>query len=291
MTQGVIHDIGYQHYDGPRLGRRAITRALFLESAKAAYGLGRAAKSKIMPMLLLAAICLPPLIMVAITSFANLNELPGDYTTYILNAQPLVMIYVAGQAPASVSRDLRFGVMPLYFSRPMGRIDYVLAKYGALAVALFVFMALPLTILFLGALLAKLPLGEQLPDYSRSMAGAALLALVLAGLTLVIAAITPRRGLGIAAIMAVLVVLSGVQAATQGIAVETQHESVATYASLLSPFTLVHDVQHVLLGAKSVLQESPVPAAGIAVFLGATVLAIAGAVGALLLRYRKFTTS
>ena len=57
--QGVIHDLGYRHYDGPRAGRQYIARALFLESAKGAYGLGRSAKSKIMPMLLLAAICMP----------------------------------------------------------------------------------------------------------------------------------------------------------------------------------------------------------------------------------------
>ena len=34
-------------------------------------------------------------------------------------------------------------------------------------------MALPITLLLVGALLAELPLGEQLPDYLRAMAGAA----------------------------------------------------------------------------------------------------------------------
>ena len=59
------------------------------------------------------------------------DELPGDYTSYVLNVQLLVMVYVAGQAPASVSRDLRFRVVSLYFSRPLERIDYVVAKYAA----------------------------------------------------------------------------------------------------------------------------------------------------------------
>ena len=78
-----------------------------------------------------------------------------------------------------------------------------------MAVALFLLMALPLTLLFAGALLAELPLGEQLPDYLRAMAGAAIYALVLAGIGLVVAAMTPRRGLGVAAVVAVLLVLSG----------------------------------------------------------------------------------
>ena len=86
--QGVIHDIGYRHYDGPRAGRGYIARALFLESAKGAYGLGRSAKSKVMPMLLLAAICLPAFIIVVIATVTNDDELPGDYTSYVLNVQP-----------------------------------------------------------------------------------------------------------------------------------------------------------------------------------------------------------
>src|SRR5687767_6791444 len=96
--QGVIHDLGYRHYDGPRGGRAQILRALLLESAKGAYGLGRATKSKIMPMLLLAAICLPAMVIAIVTSVANLDELPANYTEYLLNVHPLIMIYVAGQA-------------------------------------------------------------------------------------------------------------------------------------------------------------------------------------------------
>ncbi|MGZ4592969.1 MAG: ABC transporter permease [Actinomycetes bacterium] len=286
-NQGVIHDLGYRHYDGPRLGRAHIARALLLESAKGAYGLGRSARSKIMPMLLLGAICLPALIIAAIAAVTKADELPASYTSYVLNVQILVMIYVAGQAPASVSRDLRFRVMSLYFSRPLQRIDYVVAKYVAMTTALFLFMALPLTILFAGALLAKLPIGEQLPDYLRSLASALLVALVLAGIGLVIAAVTPRRGLGVAGIIAVLAILAGVQGAVQAIAVDQKQDAVAGYAGLLSPFTLVDGVQHALLGADTVLPEGPPGTIGALVFLAATVLVVGGCFGVLVLRYRK----
>lgn len=284
--QGVIHDLGYRHYDGPRGGRGQILRALLLESAKGAYGLGRATRSKIMPMLLLAAVCLPALVIAIVTSVANMDELPANYTHYILNVHPLVMIYVAGQAPASVSRDLRFRVMPLYFSRPMQRIDYVVAKYAALALATFVFMALPLSILFAGALLAKLPLGENLPDYLRSLGGAALLALVLAGIGLLIASLTPRRGLGIAAIIAVLAVLAAVGGAVMGIAGDEGQTTVEGYAPLISPFMMVHSVQSVLFGADNVLPEPPGTAGGF-VFVAVLLLLIGGSFAALLLRYRR----
>jgi ABC-2 type transport system permease protein len=285
--QSVIHDLGYRHYDGPRLGRAHIARALYVESAKGAYGLGRAARTKIVPMLLLGAMCLPAFIMAVITAVTNADKLPGDYTAYVLNVSLLVMVYVASQAPASVSRDLRFRVMSLYFSRPLERIDYVAAKYAAMASAVFLLMALPLTILFVGALLAKLPIGEQVPDYLRALGGALLTALVLAGVGLVIAAITPRRGLGVAAIIAVLAVLAGVQGSLRAIAIDQHEHTFAGYSGLISPFTLVEGVQHSVLGAKSVLPPGPPGTVGSLVYVAVTLAVIGACFGALLLRYRK----
>ena len=287
--QGVIHDLGYRHYDGKRLGRTYIRGALFIESAKGSYGLGRPARSKIMPMLILGAMCLPAVIIAVIAGVTQADKLPASYTSYIFSVQLLVMIYVAGQAPASVSRDLRFHVMSLYFSRPLERIDYVVAKFAAMATALFLLMALPLTILLAGALLAKLPLSAQLPDYLRSLGGAALGAILLAAIGLVIAAMTPRRGLGVAAIIAVLAVQAGVQTAVQAIAMEENQETFAGYAGLLSPFSLVDGVQHGLLGAEIVAPVSPPGTTGALVFLGVIVVIVAACFGALTLRYRKVT--
>lgn len=286
-NSGVIHDIGYQHYDGARLGRQYITRALYLDSALGAYGLGRSAKSKIVPMLLFAVMCVPAFIIAVIAAVTDASQLPADYTSYLLNVQVLVAIYVASQAPASVSRDLRFRVVSLYFSRPLRRIDYVLAKYAALTTALFLFIATPLTIMFAGSLLAELPIDEQVPDYLRSLTGGLIAALVLAGIGLVIAAVTPRRGLGVAAIITVLLVLAGVGGVIQGIADDEGKDTVAGYAGLISPFTLVDGVQAAVLGAESALPAEPPGTTGAIVFVLVTVAIIAGCFGALLMRYRK----
>ena len=121
-------------------------------------------------------------------------------------------IFLGAQSPVVMSRDLRYRVASLYFSRPLSRQQYVQAKYAGMVVALLVLMALPLTLLLAGALLAELPVGDQLADYLRAMAGVALLALLLAGIGLFVAAMTPRRGLGVAAVVGVLLVLSGLQA-------------------------------------------------------------------------------
>ena len=56
---GVIHDLGYRRYDGPRLGRVQIVRALIWHSFRSAWGMGRGVKAKIIPILAVIAICLP----------------------------------------------------------------------------------------------------------------------------------------------------------------------------------------------------------------------------------------
>jgi ABC-2 type transport system permease protein len=288
--QGVIHDIGYRHFDGERRGRRYIRRALFVDSLRGAYGLGRSARSKVMPILLLAVMCMPALAIVAITAVTGADELVAGYSSYLLNVQLVISVFVAAQSPALVSKDLRFRVTSLYFSRPLARVDYVLGKFGAMASALFVLTAAPLTIMFLGALVVGLPIGEQIPDYLRALAGAALLSLILAGIGLVIAAMTPRRGLAVAAVIAVLVVLSGVQAAVQEIAFAEGAPDTAAYLGLISPYTLVETIQSSLLGAASPLPAPPDTIGG-AVFAAAAVSLIAGSFTALLLRYRSVSVS
>ena len=56
---GVIHDIGYRRYTGRRLGRAQIIRALYWHSLRSAFGIGRGAKAKIVPVITFVVICLP----------------------------------------------------------------------------------------------------------------------------------------------------------------------------------------------------------------------------------------
>ena len=91
---GAIHDIGYRHYDGPRLGPTYIARSLFVHSLRGAFGLGRSARTKVMPMLLFAVMILPALIIAAVAIFTDADELPLEYTAYAVNLQIIVAIFV-----------------------------------------------------------------------------------------------------------------------------------------------------------------------------------------------------
>jgi len=284
---GAIHDIGYRHYDGPRLGAAYIARSLYVDTLRGAFGLGRSAKSKIMPFVLLGVMVIPAVTIGIVTGYFGFAELPLGYTRYSFTMQVVITIFLGSQAPAAMSRDLRFRVAPLYFSRPLSRQQYVQAKFAGMSTALFILVGLPITLLFLSALLADLTLEDQLPDYLRAMGGAVVLALVLAGIGLVVAAMTPRRGLGVAAVVGVLLVLSGIQVTVRAMAEEFGSDTFAGYAGLLSPFTLIDGIQAGPLGADSVMGTPPEGAAMATVFCLVAVGLVAGAYAVLLVRYRK----
>lgn len=283
----VIHDIGYRHYEGARLGHGYIVRSLFLQSLRGAYGLGRSSRSKVMPFLLLAAVTAPAVVMVAVLNIGPLEDLPVPYPSYMVQLQLVVAIFVAGQAPQAVSRDLRFGTMPLYFSRPLRRHHYVLAKYAGLACAVMALLTAPLLVLYAGALLAELSWWDQTRGLLQGLAGAAALSLVLAGLGLVIAAFTPRRGVGVAAIITVLLVPTAVQGIAQGLSMDRQRDDLATLSALVAPVTAVDGLQSWVFGLDPTTGVTPPDTIQGLAFLAVVVALVGGSLGVLLLRYRK----
>jgi ABC-2 type transport system permease protein len=299
---GAIHDIGYRHYDGPRLGTPYIARALFVHSLRGAFGLGRSTKTKVMPLLLLAVMVVPALLIAAIAVVTGDDKLPLEYTAYAVNLQIIVSVFVASQAPQSVSRDLRFRVVALYFSRPLSRLAYVEAKLLAMSAAVFLLLAIPLLVLYGGALLAQMSFWDNTRGVLVALAGAVIFAVVLASMSLVIAAFTPRRGLGVAAVVAVLLVLAAVGGTIRGIAEsQSSHDvvngvvqdpsSVAAYAGLISPFTLVDGVQTWAFRAKSSIDMPPPGTTGGIVFVLVTIAIVAACFGLLTLRYRRVSVS
>ncbi|KQW16423.1 hypothetical protein [Streptomyces sp. Root369] len=283
-----IHNIGYRTYDGPRLGRSYATRSLYSQSLRGAYGLGRSVKSKVLPMLLFVVMCVPAAIMVAVAVATKANDLPVDYTRYAIIMQAVISLYVASQAPQSVSRDLRFKTVPLYFSRPIETADYVRAKYAALASAMFILTAAPLIVLYVGALLAKLDFADQTKGFGQGLVSVALLSLLFAGIGLVIAAVTPRRGFGIAAVIAVLTISYGAVSTVQAIADAQGSSSAIPWIGLFSPVTLIDGLQSAFLGASSAFPGAVGPSSGEGVVYVLAVLGlIAACYGLLMRRYKK----
>ncbi len=246
-----IHDIGYRRYDGERLGTRYARRSLFVHSLRGAYGLGRSARSKVLPFVLFGVMAAPAVVMVAVAVAAGLDELPIEYTSYGLYMQPIFGLYLALAAPQMVSLDLRYKTIPLYFSRPISHTDYVVAKIAALTSALFLFVAVPVTIAYIGGLLAKLGVADQTAAYGQGLVATAVFAVLHAVIALLTASFTPRRGFGVAAIIAVFTVPYFAVSAVQAVATEQGNPDAVGWLGLFSPGSLMDGLQSTFLGGES----------------------------------------
>jgi ABC-2 type transport system permease protein len=286
---GAIYDIGYRHYDGPRLGRREAITAIVGAGLRAAFGLGRSGRSKILPWGAVILAAMPAVVAVAIRVLVgDIVEL-YSYHNYIWGIGALLPIFVAAQAPELVVNDMRHRVLPLYFSRPISRFDYVAAKLAALAVALLALTLLPVLVLFAGRILAAEDIIAAIGDESGALVGIVgnglLHAIVLASLGLAICALAGRRAYAAGAVLAVFLI-GGVV----GAAFAEQGGAMQGIAPFVNPLAILDGTREWLFGGS--VAESPVGMAGVALplyGLATAVLLITSWV-ALAVRYRSVPT-
>jgi ABC-2 type transport system permease protein len=185
-----IFDQGYQHWSGTLRGPMSRRAAIALQGVRAAMGNKYLRLAMIMAwlpaILLAAALCIWGLIeqkSALVRDLANfLPFLPStvitDPKTYRVEVWTLCYAYFMGVeqwlsmmlvlivGPNLISQDLRYNAFPLYFSRPLRRIDYVLGKLGVIVVFLGAVTILPAIIAYVLGLLFSLDLsiiGDTLP--------------------------------------------------------------------------------------------------------------------------------
>ena len=309
---GVIHDLGYRGYDGPRLGRAQITRALVWHSFRSAFGFGRGAKAKIIPVITFVAMCLPA-VANAIAMAQGNQQLVG-YSAYQPVLRDLVMmIFVAVQAPELVSRDLRSRVLPLYFARPIKTGDYPLAKYLGFTAACAVMIEVPLLLLY-GGSVVSVHGGAAVWDQTKALLPGLLAglmwAVVLAAISLFLASLTGRRAF---ATGAVAIFFLGTYTLAEILLQVENHagpgpgpgpqkpgpgQSAAFLAppvpmaekisGLFSPFTLFDGVRMWLGGPRTTVAENVLYPGGFgAVYALVLIIALAACLAGLFARYRK----
>ena len=297
-AESVIHDLGYRGYDGPRLGRPGIVRALAWHSFRSSFGFGRSAKAKIVPALVLAVLCLPAVINAFEVSHGTARVLP--YDTYRPDLRTFaLLVFVAVQAPELVSRDLRSRVLPLYFSRPLRPVDYPAAKFLAFTGACLVLLEVPLLALYAGTIVS-LHGGSAIWAETRALIPGLLVALmwavVVAAVSLLLASFSGRRAFATGAI-AIFFFLTWIlasivlQAETRGgDPAGMAHPTMAMkIAGLLSPFTLFDGVRRWLGGTS--LDQVPAPGAFGIVYAVVLLALLAGSLLGLAARYRKASLS
>jgi ABC-2 type transport system permease protein len=238
---GVIHDIGYQRYQGPRLGRAAVLGSLYVHGLRAAFGLGRTAKSKIFPWGVAGIILLVAVINAGVRS--QTGTWLFDYFAIDDRMSLLVIFFAAIVAPELVSRDIRSGVLALYFSRPVRAADYVIAKVAALVTSIWLLLGVPQFVMFLtGAFTTKTgmkgvwhELGQLIPGWGYSL----LWALLFASISLLVASLTGKRAFAAGGIVALFLMTASVVGVLNVLPSETAHH----LSGLVSPITLISGIE------------------------------------------------
>lgn len=243
---GVIHDIGYQHYEGPRLGRGYAARSLYVHGVRSSYGLGRSAWAKVLPMGVLAFASMAALVLVVVNT-----QLPTQVIDYVGIASTFTFaatVFVAVVAPELVSVDLRSNLLALYLSRPLRRADYALAKLASLATATFLLFAIPMLILFLGmAFNTDTGIGgvfDEVGGLAKGLVAAAIHAALLAALGLPLASLTGRRVFASGMIIALFLLTTPISGALQAFG----NGALADLGGLVAPSSLLNGVDLWLFG-------------------------------------------
>jgi ABC-2 type transport system permease protein len=276
---GVIHDIGYQTYDGPRFGRGKIAIALCWHSFRSAFGFGRGAKAKIVPVLTFVIMCAPAVINAVIMALGRSHNRVVDYDTYAGTLRVLVLlVFIAAQAPELVSRDLRSRVLPLYFARPIRRSDYPAAKYAAFVLACLAMIDIPVLLLYVGTIF-QVHGGAAIWSQTRAAIPGLLVglmwAVVLGAVGLALACVSGRRAFSTGAVAIFLfmtwtltTVLTRISAAIgppgpggRGVVgAQTSAAQISAAAhlfGLISPFTVLDGVRQWLGGTSPGIVADP----------------------------------
>lgn len=160
-----------------------------------------------------------------------------------------------------------------------------------MTLALFLLIAVPLTVLYAGELLVDLPGPPHTHDYLAALATSVVYAVLLASVGVALASFTPRRGLGVASVIAAYLLSSAISAVLAGVLMSVSRDAAAAWAWLINPFFLIDAVQVWLFGTIPNNGGGYPPGVGGPIAALAVLAVIGLCVAALVLRYRKAASS
>jgi len=247
--RGTIYELRYRKYDGVRLGRRFAVWSLYLLSLRNAFGFGRGALPKALAIGLVVLAFVPALVQLIIAAVAPDDfefVQPDEYYGFI---QIIIILFAAALASDLVGNDRRFGVLSLYFSRPINRSDYGLAKLAALATAMLAVTVLPQTVMFtgnwLGAADAVDWAEDNAADFAPIVGSGLMICVTFAAIGLLTATYAERRSFAIVAVLAVFLIPFLAVEVIVGIS----DSDVSRYAIFFSPAHVVRAFTLVLFNA------------------------------------------
>ena len=235
---GAIYDLGYQRYGGQRLGRDNAIANLIRYSFRAAFGIGRGPKARLLPMLVTTVVFLPAIVTVAIASATSRPEVV-NYAGQLNFTAFLLALFVAVQAPELVVTDKQQGVLSLYLSRPLTATDYAMSKMFAMTGAMLVITLGPQLFMFMGKiLLSATPwtiFKSEYPQLGPIIGGTMMTAIFIAAIGLSLSSLSSKRANATASVIAMFLVLPAAAQIVRGVATG----AVRKYALLANPILVI----------------------------------------------------
>jgi ABC-2 type transport system permease protein len=154
------------------------------------------------------------------------------YHYFLLAELRFSMLLVLMVGPNLISQDLRFNALPLYFSRPVRRIDYFLGKLGIITVFLGLIVIVPSMIAYGLGLLFSLDVTIIRDTFRLLLASVAygVVISVSAGLLILALSSLSRNSRYVALFWLAILMVSGIVATVLN-AVEHQQRARAFYAN------------------------------------------------------------
>jgi ABC-2 type transport system permease protein len=210
---GRVFDLGFRRYEGPREGRRRAMLAVYKDGVRAAMGLGRGGRAKVVPWLFIGASLIPAIVLAliagAVDRLTNAADLP-THSDYYGIASIVLLVFAAVVGAELYCPDRRDGVISLYLVRPLKATDYAVSRWAALVTVMTAVAWLPQVVLLAGLVLgADDPaayLGHNWLDIPRFLLAGAALAVYVATLASLAASFTTRRAYATAFLVGLFVV-------------------------------------------------------------------------------------
>lgn len=228
-----ILDRGYRRFDGRRSGVGGAIRSTAWHTTRSVLGLGRKARHKIAPVLVIVVAMLPAVVFIGLAVLLGGDEFINDvlegivplYSELARQSIAAMILFTGLVAPEALVRDRRDGMLSLYLSTPLTRRTYLGAKVLSVSGLMALIVFVPTVVYLLGMTFASLGpdgVGDWLVVLIRILLSGVLASIIYALISLGAASLTDRRAFASLAVVltmlgALIVVQILVEAADQSI--------------------------------------------------------------------------
>jgi len=210
MSDAQILDRGYRRFEGSRSGLSGAVRSVAWHTTRSILGLGRKARHKVFPIIVLVVSFVPAIVFMALTVLIG-DLLEGDlrpeYWEMFGFSFAATIVFVALVAPEAIVRDRRDGMFALYMSTPLARPSYLLAKVLAVMATMALIVVGPPVLFLIGYTFQSLG-PESVLDWISVMGRILLAGLaictVYTAVSLGVSSLTDRRAFASIAVVFVL---------------------------------------------------------------------------------------